>query len=329
MARPNWCRMSSLRLTEPRVARGSGVVGAPGFSSTRILGVACLTLLIAACSGSPRVPDDRESAAASASPAGRSAGEESGSAKTAGVPNPVTATPGSGSGASAPPPDLPPRALADFQRAVGLMRSGNAGEAELEFKQLALGYPQLVGAQVNLALLQRKADRLEEAENTLKAAVEKSPGSAMAWNELGVTQRMRGRFQEAAASYQQALAADDNYAAAHRNYGVLLDLYIQDPERALTEFERYQELTGEDKPVSGWIAELRRRTGKPATPPKPAAPADAAPGAAPEGAEPSEAPASAEAPPARAHVPVEFPTLLVASASSTVTRLQEHSGKGA
>jgi tetratricopeptide (TPR) repeat protein len=177
------------------------------------------------------------------------------------------------------------------------MKSGNAGEAELEFKQLAVGYPQLVGAQINLALLQRKANRLDEAEATLKAAVEKNPGSASAWNELGLTQRMRGQFTDAAASYEKSLAADPNFAPAHRNYAVLLDLYLGDPERALTELERYKELTGEDKPITGWIAELRQRTGKPPAPRAGAAPAqpaatEAAPaeGGASEGATPAPPP---------------------------------------
>jgi tetratricopeptide (TPR) repeat protein len=171
------------------------------------------------------------------------------------------------------------------------MRSGNATEAELEFKTLAAGYPQLTGAQINLALLQRKANRLDEAEATLKAAVEKNPGSAVAWNELGVTQRMRGRFPDAAASYEKALAADANFAPAHRNYAVLLDLYLGDPEHALTELERYKALTGEEKPVNGWIAELRQRTGKPVAPKPAAAPAQPAPDA-----QPSEEPSKPAAP---------------------------------
>ena len=56
----------------------------------------------------------------------------------------------------------------------------------------------------------------------------------------------------------------DFVAAGPGADAVLLDLYLGDPERALTELERYKELTGEDKPVTGWIAELRQRTGKPA-----------------------------------------------------------------
>jgi tetratricopeptide (TPR) repeat protein len=184
------------------------------------------------------------------------------------------------------------------------MRQGNSTDAELEFKQLTAGYPQLTGAHINLALIQRKTNRLDEAEGTLKSAVEKNPASAMAWTELGLTQRMRGEFQDAVVSYEKAIAADANYAPAHRNLAVLLDLYLGDPERALTELERYKELTGEEKPVTSWIAELRQRTGKPAAPRPNAAPAQPAPS---EGA-PAESPASSDAPTAPSPPkPVESP----------------------
>lgn len=192
-------------------------------------------------------------------------------------------------------PEIPARAIADFERAVNLARAGNTGDAELEFKQLIEGYPQLAAPRVNLALLQRKAGRLEEAEATLQAAVEANATSAVAWNELGLTLRMRGKFQEAALAYERAIAANPDYAPAHRNLGVLLDLYLGDPERALSAFERYKALTGEDKPVTSWIAELRQRTGKPAAP----RPGTEAPGEG-DPAQSGEAPAAGETDPAGA-----------------------------
>jgi len=186
--------------------------------------------------------------------------------------------------APAPPPaapaEPPQRALADFDRAVGLMRAGNQAEAELEFQALAVSYPSFAGPDINLGILYRKDGRLEQSEEALKAATARNGASASAWNELGVTLRLRGEFPAAASAYEQAIAADANFAPAHRNLGVVLDLYLADPARALTELERYQELSGEEKPVSVWIAELRQRTGKR----KPAsAPADAAAPSAPSG----------------------------------------------
>jgi tetratricopeptide (TPR) repeat protein len=168
------------------------------------------------------------------------------------------------------------RATADFNRAVGFMRSGNATEAELEFKQMTLSYPRLATPFVNLGILYRKAGHLDQSEDALKGAVERNGTSAVAWNELGATQRLRGEFPDAAASYEKAIAADSNFAPAYRNLGVVSDLYLGDPERALTALERYKELTGEDRPVTSWIAELRQRTGKP-----PVKPAGSAPAAAP------------------------------------------------
>jgi tetratricopeptide (TPR) repeat protein len=233
-------------------------------------------------------------------------------AKTAPLPDSPTASSGQGgtatapvsasapvaAGTAAPLAPVPPRAQADFNRAVGLMRAGQSGEAELEFKQLASGYPQLAGPHVNLGLLQRKAGRLDEAEKSLRAATEKNPASAMAWNELGVTLRMAGKFQDAASAYESAIAADPSYAPAHRNFGVLLDLYLGDAERALTELERYKELTGEDKAVSGWIAELRQRTGKPAAPRPQANPPAETPSETPSESPPAEAPSEPPAEPA-------------------------------
>jgi tetratricopeptide (TPR) repeat protein len=212
---------------------------------------------------------------------------------------PEAATPSSaavGQSGSAPVA-LTPRGKADFERAVGFMRAGNTTEAELEFKQIALQFPQLATPYVNLGILYRKTGHLDQSEEALKSAVERSDGNAVAWTELGATQRMRGEFPNAAASYEHAIASDPNFAPAYRNLGVVSDLYLGDPERALTAFERYKELTGEEKPVSGWIAELRQRTGKPPLkrPAAPAAaPSEAAPGqnptASPEG-EPGQNPA--------------------------------------
>src|SRR5207302_1419833 len=82
-------------------------------------------------------------------------------------------------------------------------------------------------------------------------AVAREAGSAVAWTELGATQRLRGEFKDAVSSYEQAIAADPRYAPAWRNLGVLADLYLGDPRRALTAFEQYRQLTGEEKPVSG------------------------------------------------------------------------------
>lgn len=268
--------------------------------------VACIVALLGGCSSMPwykpmPAADGAAGTAVPAEPAAANTAPPATGASTSGpcVPGSTNAAAGgkasagrAGVAASAAPcpapasfgPAGPPsaKATADFNRAVNVMRSGNTTEAELEFKQMTLAYPRLSTPFVNLGILYRKAGHLDQSEEALKGAVERNGGSAVAWNELGATQRMRGEFPDAAASYEKAIAADSNYAPAYRNLGVVSDLYLGDPERALTALERYKELTGEDRPVTSWIAELRQRTGKPPLKPAgaPTPPAAEAPGGA-------------------------------------------------
>ncbi|HEU4627211.1 MAG TPA: tetratricopeptide repeat protein [Steroidobacteraceae bacterium] len=278
-------------------------------SALRAAFCAGVLLVLAACSSAPTAPSDDRSAVSA--PEGSTNGGAAQSAAKSGASDSgaAAATPGAappGAAQASAPVVVPKRALADFDRAVALMRAGNATEAELEFKQLSLNYPQLSSPRVNLGILQRKAGKLDEATATLQSAVGANPNDTVAWNELGVTLRMRGQFREAVDAYEHALAVDPNFAPAHRNLAVVLDLYLGDAERALTELERYQELTGEEKPVTGWIAELRQRTGKPATPRPPApaaeeaAPAEGAPaeGAPAQGTGPQPADTQPQATPA-------------------------------
>ena len=253
-------------------------------SSLRAAPAACVLALLGACSSHAPKPTPVTAQAV-----------------TPPTPGAVQALPATSAGApvtaTGPRPDVPPAARTDFDRALRYMRAGNATEAELGFKQVALQYPQFAAPLVNLGLLQRKQGELDESEASLKGAVGRESGNALAWTELGVTQRMRGRFKEAADSYEHAIAADPRYAPAWRNLGVLSDLYLGDPQRALKAFEQYKAITGEEKPVNSWIAELRQRLGikaPDANPAPAAAPADAPPAPTPG---PGAAPANAAAAP--------------------------------
>jgi cellulose synthase operon protein C len=129
----------------------------------------------------------------------------------------------------------------------------------------------------------RTEGKLEEAETAFKQAAELAPASPAALNELGIVQRLRGNFTAAADSYTRALAINAQYAPALRNLGVLRDVYQDDPAAAVGPFEQYKAVTGEDRPVTGWIADVRQRAARRA-PAVPAA-APASPQPAPAGAE--------------------------------------------
>jgi Flp pilus assembly protein TadD len=151
------------------------------------------------------------------------------------------------------------RANGEFARALTLMRGNDPTQAILEMQVLTQSYPDLPGPYANLGVLYRNANQLGEAEAALAKATERAPWDAQTWSEYGVTLRQAGKFAESRAAYEKAIAVNPSYAPAHRNLGVLLDLFLNDPVQAQAEFETYKQLTGEDKPVSGWIAELRAR----------------------------------------------------------------------
>jgi Tfp pilus assembly protein PilF len=173
-------------------------------------------------------------------------------------------------------PQISDRVRQRFDRAVGYMQAGNTQQAEIELRDVMLLAPQLPAPYIDLSILYRRQGKLDEAEEVLRNAVAHNDTSALLWTQLGVMQRLKGQFKDSAASYERAIAADPDYAPAYRNLGVVADLYLGDADRALTAFERYKQLTNEEKPVSSWIAELRVRTGKSTKPAS--APAAAQPG---------------------------------------------------
>jgi Flp pilus assembly protein TadD len=167
---------------------------------------------------------------------------------------------------------VPARAAQQYAQALNLMKSGRSGDAELEFKELALAYPEFAGPYVNLGLLYMRDSRYSEAEGAFKTALGRNPNNAIAENELGISERKLGKFTEAEAAYQRTIVIDPNYAPAYLNLGVLYDLYLSEPQKALEQFEHYLALTGENKQVAGWVIELRKRVGAaaPAGPKEPA-----------------------------------------------------------
>ena len=171
----------------------------------------------------------------------------------------------------APPPPIPPGAAAEFARALQSMKTGNATDAELDLKQLTMEYPTYKGPQLDLGILYLGSGRLAEAQAEFQAVLAHSANDPIANDELGMTLRRLGKFSDAEAAYLRAIAARPDYLPAHLNLGILYDLYLDHPHKALAQYQRYVALGGGDKHVPGWIIELRHRVGLPApTPPPPA-----------------------------------------------------------
>jgi tetratricopeptide (TPR) repeat protein len=169
------------------------------------------------------------------------------------------------------PPQPDARLVAQHERAIAQATAGQFTDAELEFKQLMAAASGFGGAAYNLGVLLAGQGKLDEAEAALREAAARTPRSAMALTQLGFVQRQLGKFDAAVASYEQALQADPEHAPAWRNLGVVRDLYLADPGAAVEPFERYKALSGEERPLTSWIADVKQRAGRreagpPATP---------------------------------------------------------------
>lgn len=115
----------------------------------------------------------------------------------------------------------------------------------------------------------RYARKERVAPAATAAPAQGGPAGAPELNRLGVAAREAGRFGDARAAYEGAIAADPACADAERNLGILLDLYLGEPAAALPHYERGLALAGgADKELQGWILELQSRLQKAAAPPE-------------------------------------------------------------
>jgi Flp pilus assembly protein TadD len=121
--------------------------------------------------------------------------------------------------------------------------------------------PDVAAPYINLGIAYQRVGDLEQAEASLKKAIEINPSHPVAYDELGLLYRQTGRFAAARASYEKALAIHSGFHFAHRNLGILCDVYLNDVPCALAHYEAYSLAEPDDQEVPKWIAELRGRAG--------------------------------------------------------------------
>ena len=150
----------------------------------------------------------------------------------------------------------------DFDQAVVLMEKEEYEKAIVLLEKVVEVSPGVTAPYINIAMAYRKIGKFEAAEKNLKTALELFPGHPVASNEYGLLLRKSGRFAEARNVYEQALAQFPEFLPARRNLGILCDLYLNDPQCALAQFEQYSQVQPGDEEVKIWISELRIRSGR-------------------------------------------------------------------
>ncbi|MHB8844733.1 MAG: tetratricopeptide repeat protein [Nitrospirota bacterium] len=159
-------------------------------------------------------------------------------------------------------PGMDAESRGEFERAVVMMNEGKNDEAIGLLAKVIERTPGVTAPYINSAVACLRTGRPEQAEQHLKTALGLVPDHPVASNEYGLLLRRAGRFKEAREVYEKALASFPEYLPAHRNLGILCDLYLNDPECALKQFEIYSEGMPADGQVRIWIAELRMRLGR-------------------------------------------------------------------
>ena len=159
-------------------------------------------------------------------------------------------------------PQMDEASRIDFERAVAMMKDQDYGQAIDILEKIIEKSPGVTAPYIDIAIAYRYIGKPEKAEEHLKAALQLVPDHPVASNEYGLLCRKDGRFADARAIYDKAIARFPGYYPMHRNLGILCDLYLNDPECALEHYEIYSEAKPEDKQVKLWIADLRARLGR-------------------------------------------------------------------
>lgn len=147
-----------------------------------------------------------------------------------------------------------------YQNATEDIRAGHTDTAIQTLTKITNNYPNHVGAWINLANAYLIAKKINDAENALRHAQTINPAIAEAFNLQGLIEIEKGEYNKAEKSYLSAIQLNESYAFAHYNLALLYDVFYQDPDKALIQYERYLQLNGDnDKSTKSWIAELKQK----------------------------------------------------------------------
>ncbi len=158
-------------------------------------------------------------------------------------------------------PQIDEASRKDFELAVGMLNNREYDRAIELLEKVIEQSPGVTAPYIDIAIAYQHIDKLQQAEEYLKIALQLVPEHPVASNEYGLLYRKTGRFSEARAIYEKAIERFPDYYPLHRNLGILCDLYLNDPTCALEQYEIYSQVMPEDKHVKLWIVDLRSRLG--------------------------------------------------------------------
>lgn len=154
---------------------------------------------------------------------------------------------------------IKPEVRAQFLKATALLEEKNYDDAIMLLKGVVGQNDQFSAPFINLGIAYARKEDYKNAETNLSKAREINPKHPVALNELGLIYRKTGRYTEARALYEELIQLYPDYLPAKKNLAVLCDIYIQDLQCALSQYEDYLLGKPNDEKVKIWVADVKTR----------------------------------------------------------------------
>lgn len=156
-------------------------------------------------------------------------------------------------------PEIDPRTLSDYNMAVNTYKAGNRKTAESIFLNLSKAHPEYPGPLANLGMIHYDKGEFDKAEEYFNQALALKPDLPEIYNLRGIMHRNKGEFDKARESYEAGLKIAPENPNLILNLGILYDLYLNEPQKALQLLADYKKVAGDDKEVNMWIADITKR----------------------------------------------------------------------
>jgi len=227
---------------------------------SRILTVTILFSLVSACSGLKTIESTQPTEPSAAT-------DQTGQQSESGQPDSGQA------GASIKPvlpmvadpmaEQLPLDLIKAYDQVTSLLKSNETAQAIAKLEQTQVVFPKNSGPSYRLARIYLDQKDYAKALAAIEISLGINSKNYYAHNLKGVILREQGEFEKAKQAYLTAVATYPRHPESHLNLGILADIYMYDLPLALEHYEYYLQLIqNDDKKVSGWIMDLKRRMPK-------------------------------------------------------------------
>lgn len=146
----------------------------------------------------------------------------------------------------------------DFETALKHLREERYDEGIQLLEKVIKASQNNSAPYINIALAYRKTGKIDKAEENLKKAMEINPLHPVTLNEYALLYRETGRYAEARELYEVLLKQYPEFTPARKNFGILCELYLDDKECAINQYEVYLGIKPDDEDVKLWLTGLQR-----------------------------------------------------------------------